>query len=110
MNWNQDIKLLFGDDIKETLGGGVYLKLATGYEFNSGLILELSWTYITSSAKYKLTRDSSSGKEDVTQERNINLTFRKIGLSAGYKFSFQKKKKARMRRVVTRQQRQRVRR
>jgi hypothetical protein len=84
LNWNKDKKLLFGDDTKETIGGGVYVQLATGYEFASGLILELSWTYITSSAEYK--RDEGDDFVDATYTEKYDLTFRKIGITAGYKF------------------------
>jgi hypothetical protein len=80
LNWvnlGANVKDTLGD---ETLKGGIYIQLASGYELKNGLILELSWTYITSSAEYK------RGEDGGTYTQEANFVYRKIGLTAGYKF------------------------
>lgn len=85
INWTNmpNPKESLGD---ETTKGGIYIQLASGYEFKNGLILELSWTYITSSVEYKKTEDWNDGNGSYSQTMEGNLVYRKIGLTAGYKF------------------------
>jgi hypothetical protein len=70
----------------ETLNGGLYIELATGYEFPFGLILELSWASIKSSAEYLTTLTVRDLQYRATEKRVYDFTYSKIGFTSVYKF------------------------
>ncbi|MDR1952279.1 MAG: hypothetical protein LBQ37_02045 [Elusimicrobiota bacterium] len=91
LNWNKNFEELFGDsNTRESLNGGFYGELAAGYEFSYGLILQLSYSFITSWAEYKFR---TPGVDDITPweangKQTFNFSYHKIGISLGYKFKF----------------------
>jgi hypothetical protein len=78
------------DDKNETLdldSAGLYLELATGYEFGFGLILQLAYTYIyVNTMSHDLTIHYSTGYEYSLKDEFTDISYSKLGITLGYKF------------------------
>ena len=87
-DWDKDITKFFNeiywttddDVVKITDKGGLYLALSAGYEFNFGLILDLSYSYYQASCDVK---DSWNGGDS---SGSADFSYSVVGISAGYKF------------------------
>jgi hypothetical protein len=83
--------LFFVDLTSENHKGGPFFEFGTGYEFDFGLILQLSYVYTQGSVEYTDTYRFYSYNpnftyDDYTYTYTYDFIYHKLGFTLGYKF------------------------